>query len=544
MQTKDINVSSKLEASVWTLIIKEAAMKAKPSKEVEKLKKKVKELTIENDRFKRIYEISNTLRSERNIDKLLPLILSEISKFLNAERSSLFLLDYDNRYLWTKFAEGMGDDRIIIEMKMGLVGSCVLTRQLVNVAYAYNTPYFNEEIDKITGYRTESVLCAPLPNKYNEVIGALELLNKKTGVFISEDEEAALKTASIFKSLDMTVDEDLTMAKSIIQALRDTTQADRSTLFLLDKMKGELHSVMADNIEGWDISLSLNLGIAGLVAVTGEDINIPDAYADQRFDKSVDENTGYRTRSLICIPLRNQAGEILGVVEALNKIDGVFTDYDREILTSLSAHVAMYVENALLFDEQIRQFKSILEVLAASIDAKDPLTAGHSKKVAEYSVGIGRELGFGDEDIDILNVAALLHDYGKLGIDDHVLKKPGKLTKEEFDHIKQHTVSTRCILDKMSFIRKYKKVPLLASSHHERLDGSGYEGLTDNQIPFMAKILAVADVFEALTAKRHYRDALPPEEAFKILDQEAGSKLNQNVIVALKNYWDKFGCRQ
>ena len=544
MQTKDINVSSKLEASVWTLIIKEAAMKAKPSKEVEKLKKKVKELTIENDRFKRIYEISNTLRSERNIDKLLPLILSEISKFLNAERSSLFLLDYDNRYLWTKFAEGMGDDRIIIEMKMGLVGSCVLTRQLVNVAYAYNTPYFNEEIDKMTGYRTESVLCAPLLNKYNEVIGALELLNKKTGVFISEDEEAALKTASIFKSLDMTVDEDLTMAKSIIQALRDTTQADRSTLFLLDKMKGELHSVMADNIEGWDIYLSLNLGIAGLVAVTGEDINIPDAYADQRFDKSVDENTGYRTRSLICIPLRNQAGEILGVVEALNKIDGVFTDYDREILTSLSAHVAMCVENALLFDEQIRQFKSVLEVLAASIDAKDPLTAGHSKKVAEYSVGIGRELGFGDEDIDILNVAALLHDYGKLGIDDHVLKKPGKLTKEEFDHIKQHTVSTRCILDKMSFVRKYKKVPLLASSHHERLDGSGYEGLTDNQIPFMAKILAVADVFEALTAKRHYRDALPPEEAFKILDQEAGSKLNQNVIVALKNYWDKFGCRQ
>jgi GAF domain-containing protein len=519
-------------------------MKAKPSKEIEELKKKVSELTIENDRFKKIYEISNTLRSERNIDKLLPLILSEISKFINAERSSLFLLDYDNRYLWTKFAEGMGDDRIIIEMKLGLVGSCVLTRQLVNVAYAYNAPYFNEEIDKKTGYRTESVLCAALFDKYDKVIGALELLNKKTGVFLSEDEEAALKTASIFKSFDLTVDEDLTKAKAVIHELRDKTQADRSSLFLLDKLRGELRSVMADDIEGWDISLSLNLGIAGLVAVTGEDINIPDAYADQRFDKSVDENTGYRTRSLICIPLRNQAGEILGVVEALNKIDGVFTDYDREILTSLSTHVAMSVENALLFDEQIRQFKSILEVLAASIDAKDPLTAGHSKKVAEYSIGIGRELGFGDEDIDILNVAALLHDYGKLAIDDHVLKKPGKLTKEEFDHIRQHTVSTRCILDKMSFVRKYKKIPLLASSHHERLDGSGYEGLTDNQIPFMAKILAVADVFEALTAKRHYRDALPPEEAFKILDQEAGSKLNQDVIVALKSYWDKLDCRQ
>lgn len=518
-------------------------MTAKQLMEIEKLSKKIQELTTENDHFKKIYEITNTLRSERNIDKLLPLILTEISKFLNAERSTLFLIDYDNRYLWTKFAEGMGDNKIIVEMKMGLVGSCVLTRQLVNVAYAYDAAYFNEEIDKMTGYRTESVLCAPLFDKDDEVIGALELLNKKTGVFINEDEEKALKTATMFKSLDMTDNEDMIKAKSIIQHLRDETQAERSTLFLLDRERGELYSVMADNI-GWDISLSLNLGIAGLTAVTGEDINIPDAYADKRFDKSVDESTGYRTRSLICIPLRNQAGEILGVVEALNKIDGVFTDYDREILTSLSSHVAIFVENALLFDEQIRQFKSILEVLAASIDAKDPLTAGHSKKVAEYSVGIGRELGFGEEEIDILNVAALLHDYGKLSIDDHVLKKPGKLTKEEFDHIKQHTASTRSILDKMSFVRKYKKVPLLASSHHERLDGSGYEGLTDNQIPFMAKILAVADVFEALTAKRHYRDALSTKEAFKILDQEAGSKLNENVIDALKNYWYKHGYKQ
>jgi HD-GYP domain-containing protein (c-di-GMP phosphodiesterase class II) len=205
----------------------------------------------------------------------------------------------------------------------------------------------------------------------------------------------------------------------------------------------------------------------------------------------------------------------------------------------------MFIENVLLFDEQNRQFQSILAVLAASIDAKDPLTAGHSKKVAEYSIAIGRELGFGEEDIDILNVAALLHDYGKLGIDDRILKKPGKLTEEEFDHIKQHIINTRSILNKMSFVRKYKKVPLVASSHHERLDGSGYsEGLTDNKIPFMAKILAVADVFEALTAKRHYRDALSPEEAFKILDKEAGTKLDENVIAALKSCWEKHDYQQ
>jgi len=520
-------------------------MTDKSKREIEELKRKIQELTTENEHFKKIYEISNTLQSERNIDKLLSLILTEISKFLNAERTTLFLLDFDNRYLWTKFAEGMGMEKIIIEMKMGLAGRSVLTRQLVNVAYSYDAPYFNVTIDEITGYRSESILCVPFFDKNNEVMGALELLNKKTGVFIKEDEEAAQRTAAILTPMDMTDGGERERARAFVKHLRDAIQAERSTLFLIDKEKGELRSIMADKIEGGDISLSLKLGIAGLVLVTGVDINIPDAYADPRFDKSIDERTGYRTHSLLCVPLRNQAGEIMGVIEALNKINGVFSDHDKDILKSLSSHVAMFIENVLLFDEQNRQFQSILAVLAASIDAKDPLTAGHSKKVAEYSIAIGRELGFGEEDIDILNVAALLHDYGKLGIDDRILKKPGKLTEEEFDHIKQHILNTRSILNKMSFVRKYKKVPLVASSHHERLDGSGYsEGLTDNKIPFMAKILAVADVFEALTAKRHYRDALSPEEAFKILDKEAGTKLDENVIAALKSCWEKHDYRQ
>jgi HD-GYP domain-containing protein (c-di-GMP phosphodiesterase class II) len=332
-------------------------------------------------------------------------------------------------------------------------------------------------------------------------------------------------------------------ARGIVHELRHATDSVRSTIFLLDKSTGDLRSMAADYITGWDIRINMNLGIAGLVAITGEDILIRDAYLDSRFDKSVDERTGYRTRCILCVPLKNQSGEIMGVIEAMNKNDGIFTDYDLELLKSLSSYVAMFIENALLFDEQNRQFKSILEVLAASIDAKDTLTAGHSKKVAEYAVAVGREMGLNEDGLDVLNVASLLHDYGKLGIDDNILKKPGNLNREEFEHIKQHVVNTRSILNKMAFMRKYKNVPLLASAHHERLDGSGYsEGITD--IPFMARILAVADVFEALTAERHYRRALSVEEAFEILDREAGTKLDENVIAALKTYCHKEGMSQ
>ena len=290
-------------------------------------------------------------------------------------------------------------------------------------------------------------------------------------------------------------------------------------------------------MQGGKIQLNLNLGIAGLIAVTGQELIIPDAYADPRFDKTVDERTGYITRCILGVPLKNQIGKIIGVIEVMNKNNGQFTGSDLELLKSLSSFFTIFIENALLFEEHNQQFKSMIEVLAASIDAKDTMTAGHSKKVAEYSIGIARTLGFGEEEIDILGVAALLHDLGKLGTDDNILKKPGQLTHAEFEHIKEHVIHTRNILNKMTFMVKYRKVPILASSHHERLDGTGYsEGLLGNQIPFMARIIAVADVFEALPTNRHYRDAMPVEEAFRILDEGKGSKFDENVIKALKIY--------
>lgn len=150
-------------------------------------------------------------------------------------------------------------------------------------------------------------------------------------------------------------------------------------------------------------------------------------------------------------------------------------------------------------------------------------------------------MGFGEGELDILSVAALLHDYGKSGVDDDVLKKPGNLTTEEFAHIRQHVTFTRSILNNMHLARKYQNVPMIAASHHERLDVSGYGcGLKGSDIPFMSKIIAVADIFEALTADRHYRKAMSTEDAFVFLDKEADlQRLDQNIISALKTYWMK-----
>lgn len=189
----------------------------------------------------------------------------------------------------------------------------------------------------------------------------------------------------------------------------------------------------------------------------------------------------------------------------------------------------------MLFADQERQFHSMVAALAASIDAKDGLTAGHSSKVALHAVAIGGALGFGAEELDLLRVAAILHDYGKIGINDSVLKKEGVLDAEELVHMQMHASLSEDILKRIHFTRRYRSVPLIAACHHERLDGSGYpHGLTGREIPFMAKILTVADVFEALTSDRHYRKKTSSDEALEILDAGAGTRFDSHVVAALR----------
>lgn len=513
-------------------------MEARMIREISQLEKEIQKLRAENEKLARFFEIGRTIGYVRNVDQLIPLIMTKISESLNADRSTLFLVNWERMQLWTKFAEGLEDERISIELKMGLVGLSVFTRQLVNVTNACEDPRFNSKIDEISGFRTESLLAVPFFDKEGEVVGAMELLNKKTGFFAEEDEEKALRTAVALSEIDCMTHSGQEKAKALVRELRRSAECERSSLFLIDGEKSELCSIMAEGLQSQDIHLSLRLGIAGLVAVTAQELNVQDAYSDPRFDKAVDERTGYRTRCIMSVPVKNQYGDVLGVIEAMNKKGGTFNDSDMDLLKALSSVVAISIENAMLFHDQDRQFRSILEVLAASIDAKDPLTAGHSVNVTKYAVGIGRELGLGETEIDVLSVAALLHDYGKLGVDENVLRKSGKLTPEEYEHIKQHVVYTRNILDKMYFTRKYRGVPLIASSHHERLDGSGYiDELKGHEIPFMARIIAVADVFEAMTAKRLYREALRPEDAFEVLEQAVGTKFDTNIVAALKRYW-------
>lgn len=465
------------------------------------------------------------------------MVMFEISELLDVERSSMFLFDWKTMELRACFSEGVNPDTLVVPLRMGVVGTAILRCETLNIVDVYQNPYFNPRIDSETGYKTDSLIVVPMVDASGRIQGGIEFLNKHTGRFSDDDEAviglAATRLAEIARSGKL----DAQRAGDEVAALRECIGCDRGALFVLDEGGGQLVALHADGAEGVRIALNLRLGIAGLVALTKQAIMLPEAAADPRFDPSFDRRTGFVTRDMLCVPLLAASGESLGVIQAINKREGRFSADDEELLTSVAGIVAIAVENALLIEDGERQFHSVLETLAASIDARDAMTAGHSMRVAEIAIGIGRVLGFTPTDLDVLRVAAILHDYGKIGTDDAVLKKRGRLESDEYEHIKKHASTTFDILEKIYFARKYRGVPLLAASHHEMLDGSGYpRGLTAKEIPFMSKILTVADVFEALTADRHYRKGMETAKALAILDEGVGSRFDPNVVSALRQY--------
>jgi HD-GYP domain-containing protein (c-di-GMP phosphodiesterase class II) len=183
---------------------------------------------------------------------------------------------------------------------------------------------------------------------------------------------------------------------------------------------------------------------------------------------------------------------------------------------------------------------SFVAAMSAALDSRDPLTAIHSINVANYAVGIGEILGLATEEIQWLRLAGLLHDVGKIGIPESVLMKPGRLTSVEFEEMKRHADYSRAILSKIKFMKELQGLDALASAHHERLDGSGYpEGLRADQLQQKARILAVADVFDALTQTRHYRVGMTMHEAFKEIGAMTPHQLDAHCVGALKAF---LGC--
>ncbi|PYX80491.1 MAG: hypothetical protein DMG70_23510 [Acidobacteria bacterium] len=188
-------------------------------------------------------------------------------------------------------------------------------------------------------------------------------------------------------------------------------------------------------------------------------------------------------------------------------------------------------------EENRALFMGSIQMLAGAVDEKDPYTKGHSDRVTRYSVLIAKEMNQPEHFIETLRISALLHDVGKIGIEDRILKKPGALTSEEFEVMKTHTTKGANILRPVKQLREM--LPGI-ELHHEALDGRGYPyGLTDDQIPMLARVIAVADTFDAVTTNRPYQVAHDPNEALKIIHSLAGKRLDPQCVAALTAVFER-----
>jgi HD-GYP domain-containing protein (c-di-GMP phosphodiesterase class II) len=322
---------------------------------------------------------------------------------------------------------------------------------------------------------------------------------------------------------------------------RETTnmlKCDRCSVFVVDHHSGELWTQIALGLEGLrTIRVALaGTSIVSLCARTGRVINIPDAYEDPRFDPEVDKSTGYRTKNILCVPMHDRNGSVIGVFEVMNKEQGIFTDEDEEWLQALAAVAGGLIEQAQQYSEIEHFVDKTLETLAQTIDKRDPLTAGHSIRVTRYSILIGEAMRVSEDERDVLRYSAMMHDYGKIGVPEAILWKNGRLTAEEYACVQTHAKITYDLLSNLPFTNRLAQVPFVASCHHEKLDGTGYyRGLKGHEIPFLARVITVSDVFDALTSVRHYRNRMSITKVYEIMESGRENHFDPEVVDAFYN---------
>ncbi len=342
--------------------------------------------------FRNLMDLSQVQELRLGIEGLIERVVITASRVMKADRASLFLVDAISGELWSIVAEGENQREIKIPIGSGIAGWVAQNDEIVNIRDAYEDPRFNREVDKRTGYRTRTILCGPVKNLGGEIVGVIQVINKIKGEFDAQDEDLfrafAYQTAisvenfnmynkisdnyfkmSIFLDVATSLSDTLdlnTLINKIVTKISEILNADRSSLFLLDAEKKELWSKVAQGAEISEIRFPSSTGMAGYTATTGEVLNVRDAYQDPRFNPAYDRNTGYRTTSVLCVPVVNRDGQIIGVTQSINKKSGFFTQEDEELLKALSSQIAVALENARLYENTL-DMKNYLESIHHSI---------------------------------------------------------------------------------------------------------------------------------------------------------------------------------
>lgn len=344
----------------------------------------------------------------------------------------------------------------------------------------------------------------------------------------AQSQQLSEVSREIVKSLD--VDEVLRLIMDRAVAL---LHCESGSLFLVEEATGDLIFKVVIGPASQQLAnthLPAGVGIVGSAAKTGKPFIVNNVKADPRHYDRIDNNTSLTTRSILCVPLVKD--RVIGVLEVINKIDGTgFDEADCDVLTAFAIQGVVALANAQLYSQLRRSFTDTVRVIANAVEARDTLTAGHTGRVTQFAQAIAQELGWRRDQLEILEIGALLHDIGKIGISDLILRKPATLTIDEYDEMKNHSILGAQMLTGVAVLQPMLPYILY---HHERYDGKGYPfGLQGEQIPIEGRLLTVADTFDAMTSLRPYRAGLTEEQAIAEIERHRGTQFDPVMVDAL-----------
>lgn len=374
---------------------------------------------------------------------------------------------------------------------------------------------------------------ASLSNHLNIIIERAEListLDSRIRQLSTLNEVSAL----LISSLDHNV-----VRHRAMEAITRLMRAETGSLLLLDRETGELYFEVALGEKGKrlkQVRLAAGEGIAGWVAQNNKPVIIHDVTKDPRFLGSVDKKSKFRTKNMVCVPVVVK-GQVIGVLQAINRTEGSFTSEDLRLFQLFSNQAAVALDNARLYEEIKEAFYATSSALAEAIEKRDPYTGGHTKRVLGYCMAIATHLRVSEEEMEVLRLSAVLHDVGKIGVEDKVLRKEGPFEKDEAASMRMHPQFGEEILKHIPHLKEIMPGML---HHHERVDGLGYPaGLRDDEIPLAARIIAVADTYDAMTTTRPYRKGRPAEDAVREITRCAGRQFDRNVVKAFMRAFRK-----
>ena len=349
-------------------------------------------------------------------------------------------------------------------------------------------------------------------------------------------EKKALGRETLEKYKELTLLYDLTeklseclnpkeVAHLVIDEAKRLIRGDKIFVMLINEETGLFDIFPASGKDVGNMAVAGPLGVIPWNVInSGKAEIVNDVLSDSRYGS----NFG-KISSLMCSPLKIK-DRVVGAITIISKKPVIYSAEELKLLSALSFQAAADIENARLYDSLKETFLTTVRTLAETIEKRDPYTWGHTQRVTDYSIAIGSSLGLTEQEIEKLVLAAMLHDIGKIGIRDSILLKKGKLTNEEFEEVKKHTIYAEEILE---HIKHLKDIVPAVKHHHERYDGGGYpEKLKGDGINIMARIIAIADAFDAMTTDRPYRKRLLLDAALEELKTNAGTQFDPEIVNA------------